>query len=462
MEKRYNVVFLMTDHQRADTIGMIQCGREITPNLNRLAESSTNFTRAYTTCPLCVPARTALATGIYPTCNQVVYNDWKGNTATDNETIHTLLKREGYRVGYIGVDHIKVKPGIRERNLDCFINQEDYKQWIEEQGITSERTEEDKSLVLEEVDEEYINRQYSNHHISKWPHEFERFKDSYFTQNGIKFLEYCKYKGDAFALFLYLWAPHPPLNVPEPYASMYNPEQINLPSNINLPAQDEPTLRRKGVPAQLADNTSIEEWKKVWAAHLGLMSMVDDLIGKVLDKLTEIGEFDNTIIIFTGDHGESLGQHKMYQKMEMYEEMINIPLIMKVPGGKIKTMKTPVSHLDVVPTLCELTKIKEQNNKWDGQSLVRNIFTGEEDEDRTVYSAYSGNPSYGTIRRAVITKSFKYVYDSAYEHELYDLEKDPLETKNLAKDKRYKELVEKFYQDCKGFNEERDDCFKWK
>ena len=78
MVSKPNILLFMTDHQRADVIGMRQCGREVTPNLNRLARMGFQFDRAYDTCPLCVPARTALATGLYPTKNAVVYNDWKG------------------------------------------------------------------------------------------------------------------------------------------------------------------------------------------------------------------------------------------------------------------------------------------------------------------------------------------------------------------------------------------------
>ena len=86
MDKKRNLLLVMTDHQRYDTIFMRQCGREVTPNLNRLAEQGTLYERAYTACPLCVPARTALATGIYPTQTGVVYNDWEDRTAVSAET----------------------------------------------------------------------------------------------------------------------------------------------------------------------------------------------------------------------------------------------------------------------------------------------------------------------------------------------------------------------------------------
>ena len=96
MDSRPNILLFMTDHQRADSLFMEQCGREVTPNLNRLAREGMVFERAYDTCPLCVPARTALATGVYPTKNGVVYNDWKGVTAGGFEPLHKALQKAGY------------------------------------------------------------------------------------------------------------------------------------------------------------------------------------------------------------------------------------------------------------------------------------------------------------------------------------------------------------------------------
>ena len=95
---RPNILFIMTDHQRADSLGMVQAGVEVTPNLNKLAGAGTLFERAYNTCPLCVPARTALATGKYPTKNGVVFNDWRGVRAGDHIPIHQVLYEAGYEI----------------------------------------------------------------------------------------------------------------------------------------------------------------------------------------------------------------------------------------------------------------------------------------------------------------------------------------------------------------------------
>lgn len=457
MDNKPNILFMMTDHQRSDTLGMIQCGREVTPNLNRLIERSAQFTRAYTTCPLCVPARTALATGIYPTKTKVVFNDWQGKTAQPLEPIHTTLKRSGYTVGHVGVDHIKVVPSMREQGLDYFINQEDYEAWASSKNIVVERGPEDITLVDEDVEGTYISKRYSSHNVTKWEYPIELFKDHYYIDHAIRFLD--EVKEEPFALFTYLWAPHPPLKVPEPFASMYDPERITLPSNLNISSNNEPQLRRKGVPAQLAENTSIDHWKKVWAGHLGLTTMADELLGKLIDKLEKEGKLDNTLVVFTADHGDSLGQHKLYQKMEMYEECVHVPLVIKIPNGVCRKIDMPVSHLDLVPTLHEM--IGYISDTTEGISLlstIKGIATGE---DRMIFSQYSGNPSYGTIRRAVISKNFKYVYDNNCEHELYDLQKDPREMNNIAGDESYRGIVETLHTECKAFHLKQKDYFKW-
>ncbi len=451
----------MTDHQRADSIGMIQCGREVTPNLNQLVSESIHFTRAYDTCPLCVPARTALATGHYPTENGVTYNDWKGETAGSFPPIHRILKDAGYFVGHVGVDHIKVQPPMVDQGLDFFINQEDYEAWAKDQGLVTTRNPEELTEVSEEIEGAYVTKRYSNHRASVFPHPKEQFKDFYFLNQALRFLENARQQEKPFALFLYLWAPHPPLRVPAEYAHLYAPETVTLPDNVGIPSQGEPPLRRKGVPAQLAAAVSQEEWRQVWAAHLGLVTMADEILGTVVRTLKTHDLYDNAWVICTADHGDQLGQHAMYQKMEMYEESVHVPLVIKPPHSRTAaTADSVVSHLDLWPTLCQLAGTEAGN--CDGQSLIP-VMEGrlKMDPDRLVYAQYSGNPGKGTIRRAAITQSFKYIYDSEHQKELYDLQKDPGEHVNVADDPAYREILTAMHEACRNYHETRNDDFQW-
>ncbi|MEM7538094.1 MAG: sulfatase-like hydrolase/transferase [Chloroflexota bacterium] len=445
-----NILFIVTDHQRADSLGMVQCGIEVTPNLNRLAAQGTVFTRAYNVSPICVPARTALATGIYPTANGVVFNDWRGQRAGDHKPIHQYLSEAGYDVAHIGIDHIKVNPPIRERvPFVKWVDNDDYARYLAEQGIDDtppEGTATYKRRVLERHGETNNERHYSNTAVGDWPYPHEHFKDSYFCQEAIDFLES---RTDAqrehpFALFLYLWAPHPPLRVPEPFASRFDPDDITLPANINKPANGEPANRRDGVPAQLAADVSEEQWRRVWAVHLGLVNMADAWIGRVLDSLSSTGLDTNTVTAFMSDHGDHLGQHGMYQKMEMYEQAVRVPMIFRSMTGDGQAVDTPVSHLDVMPTLLDFVGIAQPDN-LDGHSLYPTITQGTSLPARPIFCQYSGNPTVGDIRRAVITEQYKYIYDPDDVPELYDLVNDPLEMQNLAAEEQLSGIVSQLH-----------------
>jgi arylsulfatase A-like enzyme len=146
-----------------------------------------------------------------------------------------------------------------------------------------------------------------------------------------------------------------------------------------------------------------------------------------------------------------MGQHRMYQKMEMYEQAIRVPLIFRLPGAGHQTVTTPVSHLDVMPTLLSLLDLPEPGD-LDGTSLRETIAGGGEPPARPVFSQFSGTLGIGDIRRAVIDGRHKYVYDPEDEPELYDLESDPLETTNLAADPARAGLVRDLHAQCRAWH----------
>jgi arylsulfatase A-like enzyme len=430
--KSKNLIFIMTDHQRADSLGMHQAGVEVTPNLNRLASQGTVFERAYDACPLCVPARTALATGKYPTKNGVVINDWGGTTAGDNATIHELLAQHGYDVGHIGVDHIRVAPGLKERvSFAEWLGNSEYWEYLDEVGFKDWPADSGhfKRKIQENRGGTVVECKHSNTETDVWKDDAEHFMEFFWARHAADFVS--KKREKPFALFLYLWAPHPPLRVPEPFASMFDPDRLNLPSNVGLISEGEPPAYRKGAPAQLAEGVSMEQWRKVWAAHLGLVNLADAAIGKLLDCVQEQGLGEKTQIVFTSDHGDHLGQHSMYQKMEMYEQAIRVPLIFAGPDIARQTVDTPVSHLDIMPSLLELLGVPIPDD-LDGLPLASTLRSGAPPVPRPVFSQYSGNFALGDMRRCVVSGEYKYVWNPSEEVELFDLESDPLEMNNLA------------------------------
>lgn len=428
-----NIIFITTDHQRADTINMVQNEKEVTPNLNKLSKESFHFQRAYTTCPLSVPARTALATGIFPTQSKVVINDLKNIPEETREikSIHEILSEKGYSVSHFGMQHITLKPTLEERvNFDKIVTDDDYEKICKRENIPLFGVEEDKVLVKERHGELIEDKFYTGSRVSTFEKDINLFRDRFYMNSCLEYLEE-KNIEEPMALFINLWAPHPPFNLPDKYLKKF--ENPILPKNINLISENEPQNRRKGIAAQLAENHDENHWKKVWQAYLGLTNYADELIGELIKKLKEKNLYDNSIIIFTADHGDHLGQHKMFQKMEMYEQAINVPLLIKFPEHMGKRVDIPVSHLDIVPTLLEIVGENSSENMF-GKSIF-SLINDTNLEDREVFSQYSGNQvAIGDIRRAIVNKKYKYIYDPRDKDEFFDLEKDILEMRNIAEE----------------------------
>jgi arylsulfatase A-like enzyme len=154
----------------------------------------------------------------------------------------------------------------------------------------------------------------------------------------------------------------------------------------------------------------------------------------------------DTAVLFTVDHGGHLGQHRLYQRMEMYEPAARIPLIVSVPGAETRQFDAPVSHLDVMPTLHELLGLDVPGG-FDGVSLARSVLEGAPPE-RPVLSQFSGGPDAGFLRRAVITRCYRYIFAPNEWRELYDLDKDPLEMENLADEPAFADTEAELHDVC--------------
>lgn len=457
-----NLIFIMTDQQRADTVGTAAGGVEITPNLNRLAEKSTVFERAYDACPLCVPARTALATGINPLKNGMMLNDLAGTYAEENITLHQRLSENGYEVAHVGVNHISVKPPLKEAiSFAAWECDGTYAEYAAARGLNISRSELDSVQVDELAEGRYERHRYSNARVSLWPYELQDFKDVWFADKAVRYLK--KKHEKPFALFLAMWAPHPPLIVPEAYWNRFKDADIRLPDYLGVPAAGEPPLRRRGAAAGLGGYPPEHGWEEGFRAHYALSNLCDHQIGKVLGALEEAGLEEDTVIVFTTDHGEQMGQHGMYQKMEMYEPAVRVPAIFHVPGMEPQRLGTPISHLDFVPTILDVLDVRANSEGLEGSSLRPCIETGSNPPQRDVFSVYCGNHKFGDQRRMIVRYDHKYVYDGIC-GELYDLKNDPLEMCNLCGKGEYRELEQSLRDSLKQWCLENGDthCFQEK
>ena len=461
-----NIVLIITDHQRADSIGMVQCGHEVTPHLNRLAREGACFNRAYTTSPLCIPARTALATGLYPTRNGVTINDFSPDAGTPNTLISQRLFDAGYAVAQIGKHDIRCKPPVAEQPPPdppraLWMPKDAHHAYLHERGLNPypgddpdyrERYYREVTEPLADGDQQ---RRYSMPSSGVWEHPLDDFRDPFFYRAARDWLDTVTRNDQPFALMLSLPSPHPPLIVPEPYASMFPPEAIDLPANVDMPSPREPSNRARCVARQLADGVEIDTHRRAWAAHLGLVRLADDMIGNVLADLERLGVADDTAVICTSDHGHHLGQHRMFGINELYEQTVHVPLVMRMPSSRVadappRQFDRLVSHLDLAPTMLELAGMPTPDD-MPGLSLVDPIASGEL-PSRHMFLQFSGQIGKGETRRGVVTPTHKYIFDPDSEAELYDLVSDPLEMYNMADDPIYGPVQRDLHAACRAWH----------
>jgi arylsulfatase A-like enzyme len=229
---------------------------------------------------------------------------------------------------------------------------------------------------------------------------------------------------------------------------MYDPARIDLPDNVGQWYPGQPAMQLVNLPGFLGASVSMEDWRKAWAAYLGMITLVDKSVGQIIAALKQRGFWDDALVIFSPDHGEMLGSHRMWQKMCMYEESIRTPTFIKSPrmdrsraGQRVSGL---TSHIDFMNTMFDYTGIGVDSSA-DSLSL-RPLVEGSAGRIRDeVFSEFNGNAGRGSFSRAIITDRYKFVYcrTQAYtraEYELYDREKDPQETTNLVADPAHRTI----------------------
>ena len=451
-----NLIFFMTDQQRADSSGLAINNIKITPSWDFLSDNSISYNIAYDSCPLCVPSRTSLATGLNPLHTGMLLNDLPGKYAKDNKPIHEMLFDAGYEVAHIGVDHISLMPKLKDRiSYSCWVDDESYAEYASGKGYDIHRSEDQCDYVMENCEGTYIRRPYSNAVVSIWDKPLHDFKDVWFADKAIEYIKSEHRK--PFALFVCLWAPHPPLTVPQSYLDMFDMDGFSFPPNIGVPNKDEPASYEKGSPRQLAENVSADGWKDAWKAHFALTRLSDDQLGRILNAVEEAGIMNDTAIVCTTDHGEQLGQHGMYQKMEMYESAVRVPAIFHFPEIPIGRYNGPISHLDFVPTIVDYLLGKVEY-PFDGISLLPFMEKSEEPPARDIFSIYNGNHQYGDTRRMVVRYPYKLIYDGR-DIEFFDLSSDPFELDNLRSAESLQPLIDDMFTSLAGWGKRCGDAF---
>ena len=402
---RPNIIYIMTDQQCADAMSCAGNMDVSTPNMDRLADHGIRFTNAYCAMPLSGPARGAMFTGYMPSETGIIENDIPIPDSLQNRTLGTLVGEAGYDCAYAGKWHVPTVDlpsefafGFRNLHPHNDIG-------LAEACIDYLREEHDRPFFLVAS---YINP----HNIC----EFARNQNTPLAHIPDFTLEDCP----------------------------------ALPANYAVNPYDASVLqfeKRQSYALYPSQDFSPDDWRRYRYAYYRLVEAVDAEIGKIVDEIDRQDLWENTVIIFTSDHGDGCGAHQWNQKTVLYEEVANIPFIVCLPGGRNagKVLPQLVNNgVDLMPTICDWAGAEVPEGR-SGLSIRDVAEAGDPALHLRDYvvTETNFNQTAGTLGWMVRTPKYKYVlYDKGqYREQLYDMETDRGEMVNLAVDARYADIV---------------------
>ncbi|MEM7372872.1 MAG: sulfatase-like hydrolase/transferase [Bacteroidota bacterium] len=430
-----NILWIVTDQQRWNTIGALGNPYVKTPNLDRLVREGMSFTKAQVQSPFCTPSRASFLTGMYPSTVRASKNG-AAKWAEAAPLITKTLADAGYDCGLSGKFHLSTaiahRPEQRPKDDGYRIfdyshspyqsgSANDYLKWHQDRGIDIMAMKKEKGFVPTE------------YHQSTWC-----------TDRAIDFIKEGREWPWLYSLNVY--DPHGPFDPPREYLDRYEIDQLPLPWFQESDLEEKTEFNNvmfQGYPKQYSDKVNRERLARYWAQ----IDLIDDQIGRLLQVLEETEQLDHTLIIFTSDHGDMVGDHGMTAKgCRFYEGLVRVPLIFWYPAYFQENIQSEalVELTDIVPTLLELTGLKI-DDRIQGKSLLP-ILTGTKSPDyhrdfvRSEFydAALSEKLSFATMYR---TQTYKLVMYHGHEKgELFDMVHDPKEFRNLWDHPDYQQI----------------------
>ena len=488
MEKP-NILLITTDQQHFSTLGMVN-EKIQTPNLDRLCRMGTRFDRGYCASPVCTPSRASILTGKLPSEHQA----WTIGVQLPEKTrtVAELLSNVGYQTGLIGKAHfqpladspteksVEKHPNVRDLDFwrkfngpwygfdhieitrnhadEAMVGQH-YGAWMEDKGLDNWRDffqpapgETSEFAIGASTGQKYWKRSQLS-----WPLQEEFHYTTWTGERSRSFIEKAAKEEQPFFLWTSFHDPHPPYLVSEPWASMYNADDMepgtvagnehdSNPPHFQKTQEETPDFgdwhSPFGAPGCHSHLDSRTELKKEQAAYYGMVSFLDKEIGRILDCLEAHHQLKNTLIVFTSDHGHFLGQHGLIAKGPFhYEDLLRVPFIVswpdKLPKNRVST--TLQTLLDLAPTFLEAAG-NDVPNDMQGNSRLSE-WTGESSKSREFVLCENRHNPVMPCAITMIDRRYKItVYQEGEFGELFDLSEDPGEVQNLWNDQDYLEL----------------------
>lgn len=447
---RPNILWICTDQQRFDTIGALGNRYVDTPTIDALCQSGTAFTHAYCQSPICTPSRASFLSGMYPSSIHVTRNGndyFPGNISL----VTKLFANAGYQCGNIGKLHLasaykRIEPRADDgysyfqyshAPRDNWAKGHDYADWVRSKGYKLSDLTDDLDGIPTDV------------HQTTWC-----------AEKTMEFID--QNQNDPWLLSVNIYDPHPPFNPPAEYRDQFSPDEMpgsyyresDLAQQKKLEALDfqskaqdpedldikNPIVAKPIIPGGGSEGESDGDRnvKTLQAAYYAMIKLIDDQLERIVRHLDETGQRERTIIVFTSDHGEALGDHGLIQKgCRFYEGLVRVPLIFNCPGRIQEGLVNDalVELTDKAPTLLDLCGMDVPDHMH-GKSL-RPILEGNSDGNNHrefVRSEYYDALDHAEGTLATMYRDRRYKIVNYHQHafgELYDLEVDPWEFENL-------------------------------
>ncbi|MDF9797773.1 arylsulfatase A-like enzyme [Catalinimonas alkaloidigena] len=460
-----NLVFVLTDEQRYDTSAPYGNAQIRTPNLNKLGEEGIVFINAYVTQPHCSPARSTILTGLYPHTTGVTTNNIPLPEAIN--TLPELIDDSEYATAYIGKWHLgnelEAWQGFETRistedgyTGDATTKFSDYHYWLLDKGYVPDNKD---------------SRTFSRSFAATLP--YAHTKSKFMEEEALAYLE--AHQNNPFILYLGFLEPHTPNT--GPFNDLHDPAAITLDETYGMPLKEDAPLREH-IIAAASKNLDIDALKTEMAKYWGLVHQVDLSVGAIREKLHELNLEENTIIVYTSEHGKMMGKFNLAPKRLMYEPSSRIPWIMHVPAMHAVVITQAVSHIDLVPTLLELVG-KKVPDQMQGKSLLP-LITGESATNDPVFiewnpfltRRYDKPDSLSDERfdevifqrmRTVVTQDgwkLNWSEQEIDQSQLFNLQDDPQELHNLYEVDEYQNKVRELKEIIKTWQQQTSDTVK--
>ena len=433
--RKPSLLFIQTDEQRADTMAAYGNRKIHAANLNRLAAESCVFEKAYVSQPVCTPSRSTMITGLWPHTSGLVTNNIP--LPDDVACLPELLDDADYRTAFMGKWHLgdEIFP---QHGLEEWVSIEDvYTRHYRQRRDRNQRSSYHHFLLPHGYEPGGDNK-FGRSFAARLP--IEHSKPRFLEQSACEFLR--RHRDEPFVLYVSFLEPHMPFF--GPLDDEHPPDQVDLPVNFDDPLEEnEPghyrakreKLLRSGFGGQPLKTEA--DWRTLIAKYWGLVTQVDRSVGAILATLERLGLAESTIVVYTSDHGDMMGSHRLLTKGFMYEESVRVPWLVRAPqlDRRPRVIRQPVSHVDMVPTLLELMGTRPPAD-LPGQSLIPLLAGGSVSEDH-VFIEWP-DP---VTRTVVSPDGWKLCLRVEEKCQLFNLKDDPGECTNLFDSGRHQDVI---------------------